>query len=323
MIPPSHAILASMQTTSLHKQGWVNFSLFIVLALLWSGSFLNIKIVVESLPPIFCSMIRVLVSLVSLGLLYTLLGKNVFKPKAEYWRIWIAGLFTQAIPFALLFYGERFIAPALASIINSTVAIWSLILGTIMFRDFSQWTPIKLGGILLGFIGITLVFAPFIHGKESNLIGIISVMGMSIAYAIGGLLNQHVIFKTMKVRFEVNLVQQHISSFLFLMAVSLSMEAWPSASSLLDTRILFAFLYLGVVATAMAWTIYFFLLKQWGTVRTTTVMYIVPMLAIVWDLLFLHIIPTHSELLGMVTILSGVTLIQWVKPSKVETLAKT
>lgn len=306
-----------MKANTIQKQGWIHFSLFLLLALLWSGSFINIKIVVATLPPVFCAMIRVLISLVSLSVIFAVMRKKVFVLNSSYWRLWAAGLLTQALPFALLFFGEKFVAPALASIINSTVSIWSLVLGTIIFRDVSQWTPIRIAGIALGFIGIILVFSPFLHGRESSIIGIIAIMGMAISYAIGGLINQHVIFKTMPVTFETNLIQQHCSSVLFLVCTSLTLESWPSLSSLLHINVLFAFVYLGVVSTAIAWMIYFYLLKEWGAVRTASVMYIVPALAISWDLLFLHIIPTKNELIGMFAILAGVTLIQWArKPAR-------
>lgn len=303
------------------KDNAYNFCLFLLLALLWSGSFINIKIVVDTLPPIFCAMMRVLISLICLSILFTTTRKHVFKPSRNYTAIWIAGLFTQAIPFGLLFYGEKFIAPALASIINSTVSIWSLLLGMMMFRDFSQLTPTKIIGIASGFLGMTLVFLPFLHGHESSLIGIIAIVGMAVSYAIGSLINQHVIFKTMNAKFETNLVQQHFSSLLLLIITSLALESWPPMSSLLSAKLLLAFLYLGLVATAIAWVIYFYLIREWGAVRTTSVMYIVPVLAIFWDFLFLHIIPTSTELMGIATILTGVTLIQWArKPVSVATV---
>lgn len=305
-----------MNNRTSHKKGWTNFILFSILALLWSGSFLNIKVVVDQLPPVFCAMMRVLISLVCLSVLFSLLRKKVLLPPKKCWRLWGAGLFTQALPFLFLFFGEKFIAPALASIINSTVSIWALILGTLIFRDFSQWTPVKISGIILGFVGIVLIFSPFLQGSESSLIGIISVFGMALAYAIGGLINQHVIFKNMQVGFETNLIQQHISSVLFLLLTSLSLETWPAWSSLMNVKVLLSFLYLGVMATAIAWMIYFYLIKEWGAVRAASVMYIVPVLAIVWDFLFLHLTPSSNELLGMLAILAGVTLIQWVRKPK-------
>lgn len=305
-----HSEIEYSPVKTIAKEKWIHFSLFLLLALLWSGSFINIKIVVDALPPIFCAMIRVLVSLICLTIIYLSLGKKIIAPTWAFWRLWLAGLFNQALPFALLFFGEKFIAPALASIINSTVSIWSLLLGTLLFFDFSQWTSRKVIGIAVGFCGIVLIFSPFLQGSENSLLGILAVTGMAIFYALGSLINQHVIFKTMTVNFETNLLQQHISSLLFLVASSLTLETWPSIMSLLHLKLLLSFLYLGLVATAISWTIYFYLIKKWGAVRATSVMYLVPLLAITWDLLFLHLVPSKNELIGMSAILIGVTLIQ-------------
>jgi len=306
-----------MNVKQMPNNAWFHFRLFLLLALLWSGSFINIKIVVNALPPIFCAMVRVMISLVCLMVLFTIMRKKVFAPTLAYWRLWIAGFFVQALPFALLFYGEKFIAPALASILNSTVSIWALVLGAVIFRDVSQWTVIKIVGIILGFIGIMMIFAPFIRDGENSLIGIIAILGMAISYAIGSLINQHIIFKKMQINSETNLIQQHFSSSLFLLITSLTLESWPSLSSVFNLRLLLAFFYLGVMATAIAWMIYFYLLREWGAVRTTSVMYLVPILAIIWDFLFLHITPSINELIGMLAILTGVTFIQWVrKPGK-------
>jgi len=299
------------------KNKWINLYLYLLLALIWSGSFINIKVVVDALPPVFCAMIRVLISLISLCILFKVMRKKVFTFTTDYWRLWMAGLFTQAFPFALLFYGEKFIAPALASIINSSVAIWSLVLGTFVFRDFAQWTPLKIAGVASGFMGIILILFPYVNENSNNLIGILAILAMAISYAIGGLINQHVIFKKMSLNFETNIIQQHIASVLFLLATSLIMESWPSIASIFNIKILPAFLYLGMIATAIAWIIYFHLIREWGALRTASVMYIVPVMAIVWDLLFLHLIPNRNELIGMLAILIGVILIQWTRRKNV------
>jgi drug/metabolite transporter (DMT)-like permease len=292
---------------------YLHFALFIILALLWSGSFINIRVVVSQFPPIFCALIRVILSLICLALLFLGMRKNIFMFSKQYWRLWMGGLFTQGLPFALLFFGEKFIAPALASIINSTVTIWSLLLGMLIFHDYTHTTPAKIMGIGLGFVGIIFIFFPFLHGSESSLIGMLAITGMAVSYAIGSLINQHIIFKHMKVSLELTIIHQHLASILFLLAVSLSLESWPQMAALWNMKTILAFLYLGVLATALAWMIYFHLIKEWGAVRAVSVMYLVPMLAILWDAIFLHIMPKQNELLGMATILSGVVLIQWVR----------
>jgi len=309
-----------VKDAKLNDSARLNYMLYGLLALMWSGSFINIKVVVDVMPPIFCAMMRVLISIIGLAVVFTVTRKPFLGRSHGMWRVWIAGLASQAIPFALLFYGERFVAPALAGIINSTVSLWALLIGTVAFRDVSQWTPIKLCGLMLGFVGIVIIFYPSIHNGESDIIGVSAIMLMAISYAVGGLINQHVIFPKMKISFEANLFHQHISSVLTLAMASLMLETWPPMSSVFDSNVIFSFLYLGLVATTCAWMIFFYLIREWGAVRTSSVMYIVPLLAIVWDLLFLHITPSGSELIGAAAILVGVVLIQWTRKQKLNTL---
>ncbi|HSW71657.1 MAG TPA: DMT family transporter [Gammaproteobacteria bacterium] len=311
-----------MNNSILARKEYINFILFLILALVWSGSFINIKVVVDLFPPVFCAMVRVFISLLCLSLLFAMRGKLSFSLPKKCWQLWLAGLLAQSLPFFFLFIGEQYIAPAFASIINSTVSIWALILGTLIFRDLSQWTPVKVAGVFLGFAGIILIFSPLLHGSENSLFGFYSVMAMAISYALGALMNQHVIFKKVRVSFETNLIQQHLASVLFLLVSSLSFETWPSWAAFFNGQALLSFLYLGLLATALAYIFYFYLIREWGAVRAASVMYLVPVLAIVWDLLFLQIVPTHQELLGMAAILTGVTLIQWVRAPKKAVLIK-
>jgi len=291
----------------------LNILLFLLLGLVWSGSFINIKIAVENFPPVFSALIRVLIAFLCLTFLFLLQRKVILVSLKDGWRLWVTGFFTQALPFALLFYGERSVAPALASILNSTVSIWALILGTFFFRDVSQWTPNKMIGLFLGFLGVIFIFLPMLELGKGSVTGTVSILGMAISYAIGGLLNQHWVFAKMKTSIETNLWQQHLASVVFLSLISVSIEHWPSYTLFLNIKIIGAFLYLGVLATAVAWILYFYLIKQWDAVRASSVMYIVPVLAILWDYLFLHLIPSWNQTIGAAAILSGVIMIQWAR----------
>lgn len=298
------------------RHPYFNICVYLLLATLWSGSFINIKVVVDVLPPIFSAMMRVLISLVCFTLFFLVTRKQVFLLPKKYWPVWVAGLFTQAFPFMFLFYGEKFVAPGLASILNSTVSLWSLILGTLLFRDLSEWTPLKVAGVILAFSGIILIFYPMLSDGENSVIGVCAILGMAISYAIGGLINQFVIFKNKNITFEINLFQQNLSSTLCLLLVSLSVESWSTLGGVFDLKVVLSFLYLGVMATAVAWLIYFHLIREWSAVRAASVTYLVPLLAIFWDYLFLHLVPGKNEILGAVAILLGVILIQWVRKKR-------
>jgi drug/metabolite transporter (DMT)-like permease len=291
----------------------IDFCFFGLLALLWSGSFLSIKITVDSCPAFFSAMTRVFVAFLSLSILFLIQKKKIFLSPRLAWRLWVAGIFSQAIPFAFLFYGEQFVEPALASIINSTVAIWALMLGVIFLRDFAQLTFYKVTGVLLGFVGIILIFGPMLKNGDDATVGILSIFGMVISYAIGALINQHIVFGKMKTEFQTNLWQQHLASFLFLLCLFLVFEPFPSLHNLMNIRVVGAFIYLGVFATAISFIIYYYLIREWDAVRASSVMYVVPMLAILWDYVFLDLSPTWHELIGAAIILVGVMLIQCAK----------
>ncbi|HEV2614929.1 MAG TPA: DMT family transporter [Gammaproteobacteria bacterium] len=295
---------------SIKSKKIVDYCLFGLLALLWSGSFINIKTTVDACPAFFSAMLRVFIAFLCLSILFVIQKKKIFLSPKLAWRLWIAGIFSQAIPFAFLFYGEQFVEPALASIINSTVAIWALILGVVFLGDVEQLNFNKVTGVLLGFVGIILIFGPMLHDGHDEVIGIVSIFGMVISYAIGALINQHIVFGKMKTDFQTNLWQQHLASVLFLLILSLVFEPWPEMHTLMDFQVLRAFIYLGVFATALSWIIYYYLIREWDAVRASSVMYVVPMLAILWDYLFLDLIPDWTEIFGALIILAGVMLIQ-------------
>lgn len=288
----------------------VDFCFFGLLALFWSGSFINIKTTVEACPAFFSAMLRVFIAFISLSILFLIQKQKIFLHYKIAWRLWIAGIFSQAIPFAFLFYGEKFVQPALASIINSTVSIWALLIGIIFLKDKTQVNIHKIMGVILGFGGILLIFGPMLDDGLETLTGILCLLGMVISYAIGALINQHVVFSKIKPDFQINLWQQHLASFSFLLILSLLTEHWPSIHTVINFNVFKSFIYLGVFATAISFIIYYYLIREWDAVRASSVMYLAPILAMVWDYLFLDITPHWEEIIGVIIILSGVMLIQ-------------
>lgn len=74
------------------------------------------------------------------------------------------------------------------------------------------------------------------------------------------------------------------------MLASLLFEHWPSSSLLLHTPIIWvASIYMGLFSTAIAWIIYYYLIREWDAVRASAVMYVVPIMAIFWDFVFFTI----------------------------------
>lgn len=291
-----------------------NMLLFLLLACLWSGSFIGIKVVVGVWPPLFGAAVRVGIALLCLFIFIKATQKNTQVPHYLRWKIWVMGIFSQGIPFACLFVGEQSIPPGLAGIINGTVSLWTFILSLIFLRQTTTFSIVKLAGLLLGLFGVIVIFAPLLSfdKTDATLFGASAVLSMAFSYAIGNVLNQYFLTGKAKIDFFTNVFHQHIASFCFLVVISLMFGEWPNASTLIaSSKPWLASLYLGLFSTAIAWVIYYHLIREWDGVRASSVMYIVPVLALVWDYLIYNNAPIWSEMIGVVVILSGVILIQF------------
>lgn len=290
----------------------INIGLFILLACLWSGSFIGIKAVVNVWPPLFGAAIRVGIALICLMILIFSTRKSTAVSYSLRWKIWIIGIFSQAIPFSFLFWGEHLISPGLAGILNGTVSIWAFVLSLIFLPQLTQFSLRKVLGLLVGIIGVVIIFWPMLTFARSTttLIGAAAVLIMAISYAISALLNQYFLAGKVRIDFFANIYHQHWASLVFLIVVAL-FEKWPSFSALTHAHMPWlASLYLGIFSTAIAWLIYYHLIREWDAVRASAVMYVVPALTLVWDYLIYANRPHLSEIIGVIAILAGVILIQ-------------
>lgn len=289
------------------------WALFFFLAAFWGTSYLAIKQVIHDWPPFFSAGIRISVSLLFMTLLSVVLRKSVKVPRERLAGIWLAGLFSQGIPFAFLFWGQNWISGGLAGILNGTVPLWTFILGLVYAGGIEKFTWRKFIGILVGFLGLAVIFAPLLNGGDSTrsqLWGSLALIAMAASYGISNLLTKQIL-SIYKVDFWGNLYQQTLAGAVFLMAISLLFDSsWPTLDVFLHTRPLAATLYLGVVSSTLGWIIYFYLVREWGAVRASTVTYVVPVTAMFWDYVFVHSVPRGTELWGIAFILLGIILVQ-------------
>lgn len=293
----------------------INYLLFFLLAAFWSGSFVAIKAMVLHVPPFFGAAVRVGLALLFVTLIFGFLKKNLTVPFSLRWRIWIMGLFSQGLPFFFLFYGEQYISSGLAGILNGTVPIFTLIF-SLTARETRNFSFLKCIGLFTGLLGICIIFWPLLNfdASHSALLGTVALLLMAISYSIGNLLNQRMLSGQTKLDFYANIYHQHWASLIFLTLVSLLFERWPSSTLLLHTPIIWiASIYMGLFSTALAWIIYYHLIREWDAVRASAVLYIVPIMAILWDFIFFHNRLRWTEGLGVIAILLGVLIIQWPK----------
>jgi drug/metabolite transporter (DMT)-like permease len=304
------------------KPLFFTYVLFIALALFWSLSFLSIRISINFFHPIFGTLLRIAIAFLTLSLWFFITKTPLKLPLKISRLLWFQGIIGQALPFLFLFWGEQYITPGLASILNAVVPLWVLMINGFILREKGTFTLKKTTGLFLGFLGIVTIFAPMISDNPDVsdhliIMGVLALFAMGISYAAGAIFYQKILAKT-QVAFKASVWHQHIGSLAFTFIIALLMNTWPHIDSMSDIPLeaILALLYLGIFSTALAFLMYSYLIAEWGAVRAVSVLYIVPVFSVIWDVLFLHL-PFHLyELFGMIMILLGVLFVQRPKPDK-------
>ena len=277
----------------------LDFTLLIILAIIWGSSFFNIKIATYSYEPITLALVRVIFASIPL-LILCKLKKIKIEAFNKNWS-WYAliGLINIAIPFVLIAIGTSKINSYLAAILMSTTPLSGSILAHIFTND-EKLSLLKSLGVLIGFSGIVLLFFDKVIINDDNfLYALITILG-STFYCIGGLL-------TLKLRNKKNenvTTSTTLWSVIFLLPFSLILETpWNSSPSLNSTLSL---LYLGVIATGLAWLIRFRILTVNGLVFQTQVAYLIPIFGIIFGYFLMDEIITWRVLASLVIILTGI-----------------
>ena len=276
-----------------------DFSLLILLAIIWGSSFFNIKLATYSYEPITLALVRVIFASIPLLILCKI--KNIYiEAFTKNWKPYaLIGLCNIAIPFVLIAIGTAKINSYLAAILMSTTPLSGSILAHIFTKD-EKLSFLKSLGVLIGFSGIILLFFDkLIINSENYLYALITILG-STFYCIGGLL-------TLKLRNKKNenvTTSTTLWSVIFLLPFSLIFETpWNSNPTMTATLSL---LYLGIVATGLAWLIRFRILTVNGLVFQTQVAYLIPIFGVLFGYFLMDEIITWRVLLSLVIILVGV-----------------
>ena len=277
----------------------IDLSLLILLAAIWGSSFFNIKIATTSYDPITLALVRVFFASIPLLILCKFkkieiqaFGKN------WYWYA-VIGLCNISIPFVLIAIGTAKINSYLAAILMSTTPLSGSILAHFFTKD-EKLSFLKSLGVLVGFSGIVLLFFDkVIINSDNYIFALITILG-STFYCIGGIL-------TLKLKKEKNenvTTSTTLWSVIYLLPFSILFESpWNSSPSLISTLSL---IYLGVVATGLAWLIRFRILTVNGLVFQTQVAYLIPIFGIFFGYFVMDEIITWRVLLSLVIILSGI-----------------
>ncbi|MEU9853617.1 DMT family transporter [Streptomyces sp. NPDC047974] len=275
------------------------------LALLWGSTFLWIDLVLDALTPVQVTFSRCVLGAATLLVACLCSGRRLPRDRRIWGRVLVAALFCNALPFALFSFGQQTVDSGVAGVLNATTPLWSLLIGVVIGTERGLRAT-RLGGLLLGFAGVVLIFAPW-RATESGGWAAVAILVAAASYAIG--------FAFMG-RFLVGsgIPTLSLSAAQLVAATALTAPTLP-AGGLAPVRsvsptTLVAVVILGVIATGVTFHLTYRSIAAEGATNTTTVGYLLPVVSVTLGVVVLGEEFSLRIALGMAVVLVGVGLVR-------------
>ncbi len=292
-----------MKTPGLHA-----YSLLALQGAVWGSSFQAIKYALEGFGPMSVAAGRIFIAAVVL-LTYALMQGDRLPRSVATWLSLIAiGFFNCALPFFLIPWGEQSLDSGRAAIFMATGPLIAILLAHFISQD-EKITRYKTAGFSLGFIGVLCVIGvdTFASGV-GDLLPQLAIIVAAASYVISGAM-----VKRLKGLSSAMLsAGVLIGGCLITVPASLWLEtplaSITNQSTNLPDSALIALVYLGLVPTAAAFFVRFYLIKQYGYTFVSQVGYLVPVFSVLFGMLLLGEVLTLAMAIGLLLILGGILL---------------
>lgn len=294
-----------MADQSMSAKDW---GTLVALSTIWSTSFLFNEIALLELPVFTIVFLRVLLGAVGLIALILIRREPVRLSLELCGWFAIMGLVNNMIPFSLIVWGQERIDSGVASILNATTPLFSLVL-THFFVAGERMTGARVVGVIAGVCGVAILIGParlttaFDHGIDAALWGHLALLGAAFGYGIGSVYGRR-LKGTPPI---VSAAGSMTAASLWLFPVAAWHDglplAWPSLTTIA------AVCGLGLLCTSLAYILYFRLLASAGSVNAMLVTFLVPIGAILLGVLVLGEQPGPGVFVGMAVIFAGLATI--------------
>ena len=287
-----------------------DYTLLVLLALIWASAFFNIKIATYSFGPVTIALLRVFFGAIPVLILCFYKKIKVEAFSKDWYLFAIIGFVNLVVPFFLISYGVKSVQSNLAAILMSTTPLSSTILGHYYTKD-EKFNFTKTIGILIGFAGIVYLFSDNLLINESNFISAILILVGSTCYVIGGVL-------TLKIKEKKN---ENVTGSILIWAVIILIplsflieKPWTYSPSVQST---ISVVYLGLVSTGIAWLLRFKILVNNGLIFQSQVSYLIPIFGTILSYIFLRELITFKVLVSLIAVTIGIYFVRRAGDKKV------
>jgi len=277
----------------------------LILAAIWGGSFLFMRIGAPVLGPAWLIQFRV--GIAALFLLICALWLRKPLQLRHYWRHYlILGCFNSALPFFLIAFAAKTLTASLLSVLNSASPIFGAIISAVWLRH--RITKLSAAGLALGVIGVIILVQRGIATRADDWgVAVAAALLSTVFYGIAGT------YAKASPKPVEPFSNAHGSMWAATVLMALALPFYPTSTQP-TLGVWTAVAALGVVCTGVAYLIYFRLIQDMGPISALSVTFLIPVFGILWGVLFLDEQIDWSTIIGAVVVLAGTALTNGITP---------
>lgn len=277
------------------------FMILMVLAALWGGSFLFMRVAVPEFGPL--SLIALRAGIAALFLIPVMLIRKpaqIRQIQPNLKALGIVALFNIALPFVLIAYALLHVTSGVGSVLNATTPMFGALIGWLWLRHTLSNSAML--GLFLGFVGVFILVDVKLSANNTGiLLPIASALLATASYGFAVNYTRETLQGV-----ESLVIATATQAIATLILLPLAIIYWPEQAPGLIAWV--NVIALGILSTGIAFILYFYLLKQVGAVRLTTVTFYIPIFGISFGALLLDERIGLQMLIGAAIIVVGTML---------------
>jgi len=285
----------------------LEWGLLITLSIVWGGSFFFNAIAVKELPTFTVVVGRVGLAAIILLAAMRVLGLRL--PRSR--EVWVAffgmGLLNNVVPFSLIVWGQSHIASGVASILNATTPLFTVVVAHALTGD-EKMTPGRIAGVVVGLIGVTIMIGgDALWALGVDVVAQLACLAGALSYAFAGVYGR--CFRRLGVTPMATATGQVTASSILLLLPVMVVVDHPWTLPMPSLATIGALVGVAAISTALGYVLYFRILATAGATNLLLVTFLLPVSAILLGVAMLGEVLSDKHLLGMAFIGLGLAAI--------------
>jgi drug/metabolite transporter (DMT)-like permease len=279
-------------------------AVLVALGSVWGASFLFIKVLVDEATPMEVVTGRLVLGAVAVALIMAWSGRSFRRRPSTLARLAFMAVIANIVPFALISWAEEHIDSGIASVLNSTMPLWTALFAAALLVE-ERFTFSRVAGLSCGFAGVAVLGgSDIVDLTDSGVLGEIAVVGGAMCYGVGAVYARVLLrnddpatLSGLQLLIAASLSVPVLFAFDGVPAFDLSVKAWLALTAL------------GVLGTGVGYVAYLWLVDTLGSVRGSLVVYVTPAVGLFLGWAVLDESIGWNTLVGTALIIVGVAAV--------------